>query len=93
MRSRLYFEEDGVAYRVHDVKYSARRNQRVPLGDTSANYRVFVPQDGPRRAYKFRPNEQHAVTESELAQQLRASEYLPTKSFNADELTPGKRPG
>lgn len=87
MSTRLYFEFDGSAYRVHDTYFTKGRH-RLPLGDANAATRIFVPEKGAHRIYTFRKDESHAVTEIELEWQLRASGYAATEKFDASRLTP-----
>jgi hypothetical protein len=91
MSARLYFDADGVSYRVHDVRFADGINKRLPLGDPSANYRVFVPESGPRRMHQFKRGDDHGVREVLLARQLATAGYEHTgKKFDGSEFTPEK---
>jgi hypothetical protein len=95
MPLRLYFDaDDGVAYRIHDVQFSKGKQRPVPLGDPSAHFRLFVPQDRtrPRRSHRFAPNASHTITDADLEQQFRQAQYLATQKFDTNRLTPGSRP-
>ena len=92
MAARLYFEFDGVAYRVHDTYFTQGKQHCVPLGDAKAKTRVFVPESGAHRIYTFRKDEARGVTEAELERQLRSSGYAATEKFDTSRLTSDSRP-
>jgi len=90
MPARVYFDAaDGTAYRVYDTQFKNGVTKRLPLGDASAHYRIFVPQSGPRRSHLFQRGESHAITDADLARQLKGAQYLHEgPPFDADTLTP-----
>jgi len=93
MTVRVYVESaDAIAYRVYDVRFADGRTKRLPLGDASANYRVFVPESGPHRLYKFGRGDDHGIREAELERQLRSAGYAASSKFDGSELTPDRRP-
>jgi hypothetical protein len=88
MPVRLYFDDGADSYRVYDIVFAHGRSRRVPLGDSRANYRVFVHESGRRRLYMFVKGDNHGITEPELEHQLRASQYGATYTFDTNALTP-----
>lgn len=93
MAARLYFDaDDGVTYRVHDVTFVDGKTKLADLGDAAASARMFVPESGARRIYKFRSLDSHFITGDELARQLRQARYLPGRKGDPTIFTAGKRP-
>jgi hypothetical protein len=92
MAVRVYVEDgDGLPYRVYDVQFNDGKSKRLPLGDATANYRVFVPESGPHRLHKFGRADDHGITEPQLERQLRSAGFAPTQKFDGSELTPDRR--
>src|SRR4051794_16955092 len=79
---RLYFDVDGISYRVHDTVYTKRKHTIVSLGHPKAHYRAFVTKDGAQQLYQFTKNDAYAVTE-ELLAKLRGGGYPARESFDA----------
>ena len=44
----------GTRYRIYDCTFSNYKHQIRPNGDPASTYRVFVPNGGMKRAYKFK---------------------------------------
>lgn len=94
MPARLYFDAaDGISYRVHDVRFADGKTKRLPLGDQSANYRVFLAQDGVQRLHKFNRGDDHGIREDLLERQLRSAGYAQTeKAFDPRTLDSERKP-
>jgi hypothetical protein len=89
MSARLYIDDATGSYRVYDTVFTRGRSKPLPLGSTSANYRVFVYECGRRRLYEFPRKEAHGITEPELERQLRYAHSGDV--FDASDLTPDPR--
>lgn len=93
MPVRVYIEEagSGLLYRVYDVRFADHKRKRLPLGDPSANYRIFVAESGVRRLHHFGRGDEHGIREDELERQLHSAGYAQTgKPFDGSELTPDR---
>lgn len=93
MPARLYFDApDGTVYRVHDVRFADGKIKRLPIGNPSANYRVFLDESGAHRLHQFKRGDEHGVREDLLARQLQTAGYAQTgKPFDGGELTAERR--
>ena len=77
-RTRVYLDDNGVSYRVHDAVYGVPpaapfKRMRVPLGDRRATARYFKPESGAVRVYQFAKGESRELSEAVLVRQLRAA--------------------
>ena len=72
----------GTRYRVYDCTFSNYKHQIRPVGDPAATYRVFVPNAGMKRAYKFNKGDIRILAEQTLELQLRESEYVEEERFD-----------
>jgi hypothetical protein len=73
----------GTRYRVYDCTFSNYKHQIRPIGDPAATYRIFVPNGGMRRAYKFKKGDARILAEQTLEQQLRETEFVENERFDA----------
>jgi hypothetical protein len=84
-----YHAEDGTVYRVLDTLFARGRHTVVATASRPSHYRIFRPNEGPRRIYKFRDlAEERTVTLELLALQLRAAEFMATQRPGQDVTDP-----
>ena len=67
---------EGERFRVLDTAFRDRRHRVVTLASAEAQYRLFRPEHGQRRAYRFRPGESRTLDVREVVRQFQASEFL-----------------
>ena len=70
---------DGTVYRVYDATVKSGVLLVTNPPGAGAAYRVFRPQEGHRRFYRFTMGESRAPTEDDLERQLRLAEYMPAE--------------
>lgn len=85
---RLYLVVDDVHWRVHDADYRDFKVIRRRLGDAAAQSRYFVAQDGTRRMYQFRIQDNHSLEVATLARQLSAAGWVARERFDPGKVTP-----
>jgi hypothetical protein len=80
----IYFTgPDGVVYRVLDVLMKDGTMHASNPPASWAKSRVFRPQKGLRRLYRFSRGESREPTESELQRQLATAEYLAAEKYDS----------
>jgi hypothetical protein len=91
--SSVYFTaEDGTRWRVYDEFFDGRLCYRDPPLST-ARARVFVPQGSVewKRLHRFTAGESRDLSDFRLEDQLRTSEYMEKRPFNARSRDPETR--
>ena len=85
---RLYLVVDGTPWRVHDADYRDFRAIPRRLGDPAAQSRYFVAQDGTRRVYQFKKDDDHRLELATLARQLSSAGWAARDRFVPGSVKP-----
>lgn len=86
---RLYLvAPDGIRWRVYDADYRDYRPVPRPLGTATAQHRYFIAEDGTRRAYAFKKDDDHGLTVEILARHLSAAGWVARERFDPGTQQP-----
>ena len=85
---KLYLVVDGTTWRIHDADYRDFKVIPRPLGTPAAQSRYFVSQDGTRRVYQFKKNDDHRLELATLARQLSSARWAARDRFAPGSVKP-----
>ena len=85
---KLYLVVDGTHWRIHDADYRDFKVIPRRLSDPAAQSRYFVAQDGTRRMYAFKKQDDHGLEVATLTRQLSSAGWVASERFDAGKVTP-----